>query len=304
MKFCSEKSRHASRAPSNEPNCFGTRSNEPFFASSYGNVPSIQKKISESDSFKNNEKLMRIYAKIKQTEQYKFMIKGFEGEKSHLDLHLSVEKLNKENAKTSYKDDLVRIRFNETYIEKASDISIVRTFHHELQHAIKNLHLKRSNNRPSADDYPGIYDYYRRFVTEPKAAGKDRRDWHHNLMAAHSRPEIIRGMKQFDTDDKGIKKDRSGKVYVSALKKEVAYTDNEFYKAMSWAGLRLEHHEEGKPKIKTEAWKKFEKENPDKAFLYRAIIQKESNLYKKKTKTIPLDLPVIDVIGKRDSIPK
>ena len=289
MKFAPQIQKKTTSSSKNSQSFFGRNiKNEPFFRPSHLNSPAIQMEKDETKSFTENEKLMKVYSKVKESKQFKTMTKGFEGGKSHLDLELTaVENIEGAAADTSLKNNKVTIRFSNSYVKRASEISIARTIHHELHHAIHNLHLKRADSKVSPENYPGIYDYYTRFHEKG-------RDWNHNLMAAHSRGDIIEGIKQFDTDEEGVKKDRSGSIYVSSLKKTMKYSDSEFYEAMSWKGLTHEQSNKDDEKaIKTEAWKIFEKDNPEKAAMYQAIFRNEASLFKEKV----IELPPIEIKG-------
>ena len=67
---------------------FSRKNSEPFIKPSHVKPPVIQMGIDKSEKFSLNEKLMRVYSKVKNTEQFKTMVKGFNESKSHLDLEI------------------------------------------------------------------------------------------------------------------------------------------------------------------------------------------------------------------------
>lgn len=236
----------------------------------------LQRQVEEADGFKSNEKLNKVFSKVKTTSTYHNLTKGYQGEDSRLDLEFDVvDQIKNVSGRTRKRNGKILIEISEAYIKKASDISIARTIYHELIHARHRFQIKNADNKLSPDNYPGLFDYYRRFHTEQD------RDWKHNLMAAHARLEIIQGLKEYDSEEWGNNINRQGNIYVDKLGKSVAYSEEDFYEAMSWKGLTIEKKQhKDDPNVKTEAWKIFESQNPEKAILYQAIFQQEANLYK------------------------
>ncbi len=215
------------------------------------------REIIPSDAFKNNTKVSAIFRKLSKTDILSNITKNFMGERPVVHLMLDVKSLGASpNAYTSPPNlsgnpHAVGITFNSDYIDKASDISVARTFLHESIHAEMFRKIESGDGTVNINDFPGIFDYYSRY-------GSDG-DWQHNQMAEHYVNTISDGLKQFDKEN-GIT-DRSGSVTIDG--KEVNYSSEQFYKGMSYGGLHG-----------TEAWEDLSKSDQK---LYSKIISNEAN---------------------------
>ena len=120
--------------------------------------------------------------------------------------------------------------------EIAGDLTFVfSSVLHEAFHA-KYYDIKQYEN--GLENYPGYQDF---IMNRPQDGGQ------HNQMAAFDRNILIEGMKEFDKQTGNSHSD-------------------EWYEAVSWAGLR-----------KTRAWSDFSKKNPELAQKYVKIISAEIN---------------------------
>ena len=224
-----------------------------------------------SGTFKNNTKASGIYDKLTNTATFSNITNRFEGSKPIFHLYLDVENLGSgANAQTSPSTlskypFSVSITMDTDYLSKASDISIARTFLHESLHARLFEQIQSVGGKISMKSFPGIYDYYSRHKDSTMG-------WQHELMAEHLRTEIISGLIEFDALNNVT--DRSGSILVND--NVIDYTSDEFYVAMSWAGL----HD-------TTAWNNLD---DDKRALYTSIINNEANA---NTNSTPVTLPEI-----------
>lgn len=110
-----------------------------------------------------------------------------------------------------------------------SILGLARTFTHEVIHAEMYRKVRSVNNNISINDFPGIYDYYRRYL----------KNWQHQQMAQHYIATIADILQTFD----GNKNTR------------------QYYEDISWVGLyRLRDKNNPGPDsnpnyIYSEAWK-------------------------------------------------
>lgn len=171
-----------------------------------------------------------IFEKMKMlSADFKSSIQKFDGDfpVAHLKFSLAELDSNK-NAKTfAPYNYVIEIKINKLYLNNRPNLDIARTFAHEIIHAElyrKMLSLAQNGKLPGSnssqevqvkyiesmrDDFPGLYDYY-------QARNPDKtKDWEHNMMGEHYRDAIIDVLKKYDPNQ-----------------------TNEFYDALSWAGLK------------------------------------------------------------------
>ncbi|RAV27410.1 hypothetical protein DN748_18775, partial [Sinomicrobium soli] len=134
-------------------------------------------------------------------------IKKFDGEfpVAHLKLSLSNSLPNSTNAETSNSGALhIEITLNGNTLPNRTVLGLARTLVHETIHAEMFRKLRSVGYSVSIDDFPGIYDYYRRHG-----------NWQHEQMAAHYRQTIVDILKEFDNTQH----------------------TNQFYNDLAWEGL-------------------------------------------------------------------
>ncbi|WP_318311119.1 hypothetical protein [Flagellimonas crocea] len=84
----------------------------------------------------------------------------------------------------------IEIRINGNIQNQRTVLGLARTFAHETIHAELYRKVRSVGGMVSIDDFPGIYDYYRRYV----------KDWQHQQMAAHYRSAIVDILKEMDSN--------------------------------------------------------------------------------------------------------
>ncbi len=238
-----------------------TQSNKDFVVSiidgiEFGTVNSYKEfsvllnayKIILDPSFQNNPCLKGVYTNLGGSTTFQKYLKAFDGKFSVANLKLSVGvDLNflDVNALTYQPVNyLIQIKFNPNKLKRPS-LDIARTFIHELIHAEiyrKLLSVAGEPNIPWTVDFinslknnfPGLYDYYSRYILNVPA-NQQITDEQHELMAAHYRHIIIQTMKDFDN------------------------TQNDaVYTALSWTGLMgtgVLNSLTGLPQYPTVSWK-------------------------------------------------
>lgn len=177
-------------------------------------------RVKPTTRFKNNILVNCIYNKAKKSANFNQYLKNFDGRFSTAHLLFDLKSLPSiHNAETETPIGYwIKININSNNLDRPT-LDIARTFMHEIIHAemfrlllslaptsngeIDVVQLKAMLN---SKDYPGIYDYYRRFGVN---------DMQHEQMAAHFRGIIKNFLKQIDN----------------------SITDSQA-EAMAWAGLQ------------------------------------------------------------------
>ncbi|WP_194851407.1 hypothetical protein [Nonlabens antarcticus] len=160
-------------------------------------------------SFKNT-KAECVYNKLNQlSSNFKSSIKNFDREFTVADLALTVDYglTNIQGGVTNNShNDRIIIKINGNLLENRTALGIARTLAHEVIHAELYRKVRSVGGSVSINNFPGIYDYYRRHV----------KNWQHEQMAAHYRATISKILKEFDGNDA---------------------TDSQFYDDFTWEGL-------------------------------------------------------------------
>ena len=149
-----------------------------------------------------------VYDILKNTSGgFKKMIKKFDGEfpVSHLKFTMTNDLSDDINAVISNSGQyIIEIKINANTIEKRTLIGLSRTFAHEMIHAELYRKIRSVGSKVSINDFPGIYDYYRR-----------HKDWQHEQMAAHYIDVISDIISEFDNNNH----------------------NRQFYEDIAWEGL-------------------------------------------------------------------
>ena len=150
-----------------------------------------------------------VYDKLKELSTgFKNAIQKFDGEfpVAHLKFSIDNNLPNSTNAVTNNSGEhLIEISFNGNTMNQRTILGLVRTFAHETIHAELFRKVRSVNSQISINDFPGIYDYYRRYI----------KNWQHEQMAAHYRETIADILKEFDGNQHS----------------------NQFYMDLAWEGL-------------------------------------------------------------------
>lgn len=147
---------------------------------------------------------MGVYSQAGETEAYNEILSNFDEEFSvaHLKLSASDTLRDLSNAITIPPNNyIIEVVFNTNNLNRPS-LDVARTLIHELIHAemfrklmsliqepnLDNVTRQELTNLLSNGDFPGIYDYYRRYTT----------NWSHQQMANHYRQTIADMLQEFD----------------------------------------------------------------------------------------------------------
>ena len=185
---------------------------DPNFNSHGHSMPDIDTHVEEiilDDNFLNT-KADCIYNKLNGLSQsFKDMIKKFDGEfpVAHLKYSIDFNMPDTTNAVTNNSGTyLIEIRINGNTLANRTAIGLARTFAHETIHAELYRKVRSVGGTVSINNFPGIYDYYRRYV----------KNWQHEQMAGHYRETIVDIIKEFDNNQ----------------------NSDQFYNDLAWEGLQ------------------------------------------------------------------
>ncbi len=174
-----------------------------------GEIPILKPDQILLDSSFVGTKAECVYEKLNSlSESFKDMIKKFDGEFPVAHLKFAIDNtLTTENAVTDNGGQyIIEIRLNGNTLEGRTVLGLARTFAHEIIHAELFRKVRSVGGSVSINDFPGIYDYYRRHV----------KVWQHEQMAGHYRETIVNILRQFDNQG----------------------NTNEFYDLLAWSGLQ------------------------------------------------------------------
>lgn len=135
-----------------------------------------------------------VYDKLEQLSGgFKNMIQKFDGEfpVAHLKYSIDNNLPNSISAVTNNSGQfLIEIKLNGNTLGQRTVLGLARTLAHETIHAELYRKVRSVNNQISINDFPGIYDYYRRHI----------RNWQHEQMAAHYRETIANIIQDYDNN--------------------------------------------------------------------------------------------------------
>ncbi|WP_156032988.1 hypothetical protein [Sediminibacter sp. Hel_I_10] len=220
--------------------------------------------ITETIEFQNQTCLKSIKDEVVSTGEMKKIAKKFQPTHPVLDLEwgmfTNTNWGNTGNTGLNANQDGAFINLNTESLSHVNNIVMVQTIAHELIHAELYRKLKElvddynlislSEYNALQDNFMGIADYTLRYgnVIFEETAGQiiawgldpDLSLAHHNQMAAFYRQSIIDAMKAYDLSE-GI----------------IRLNAEEFYEALSWAGLRITSDENGENSQYTDVWRNF-----------------------------------------------
>lgn len=188
-------------------------------------------------SFKDTPKAMCIYTKLSQTGIMSTYLNRFDADFTLKDLqwHVVTSLPNYVNGKTyANLDGFYKIEINGNTLFDRTNLEAAKTMMHELIHAELARKVHSVNSTVDPDDFPGIYDYYRRFI----------KNWEHQQMAGHFTGIIGEALWEFDNKQKNL----------------------QYYKDLAWGGLRrvLDHNNPGTNSnpnfVETAAWQSLSAE--------------------------------------------
>ena len=152
-----------------------------------------------------------VYTQLGKAPTFQNYLQNFDGNFSVANLRLNVGvnvNYPTANAVTSEPNNyLINIMFNPNNLNRPS-LDVARTFIHELIHAeiyrkllslagLPNIPWSASFINSIKNDYPGLYDYYLRYVYNIPV-GQQPTSAQHQLMAQHYRQIIIDVLMQYD----------------------------------------------------------------------------------------------------------
>lgn len=161
-------------------------------------------------SFTNEPCLKGVYDKMIQNSQTaNNYLNNFDSTMSVANLKFAGDSMlsSTTNAETSPPQNyLITITFNTNNLNRP-ELSIARTFIHELIHAEIFRKLLSISNHPSInltltqlyqnkENFPGLYDYYSRFILNSEQLSEPQ----HQMMAQHYREIISNALKEFDNN--------------------------------------------------------------------------------------------------------
>jgi len=184
-----------------------------------------EEEVCTSGAFDSNNCINSVWAKLKSTNAAFNILSNFENS-GWIELCLDTYQANTNNkGLTSKSGSVITIKLNENKLNR-SQLDIARTFLHELVHAELYRKVASVNNSISITNFPGIYDYYRRYI----------KNWQHQQMAGHYINSIAAGLALFDSNN---------------------HTES-FYKDIAWLGLwKIPDYNTTDPNdlIESDAWK-------------------------------------------------
>ncbi len=225
------------------------------------------KDVFPTKELKANKSVNTLLTLASKNSVFRNVMKSFYSNQNHVYIHLAQLKDKSGNpsgftntARTqSYtspnnpvgKYGIHRIIINSDILASDGTLKMDKTFVFRglLHEGIHARMYERHKQDGTFKGYPGHLD----FLTRGK-------EGHHNQMGAFNRQELIDGMKEFDTQLK-----KAGETVPS-------YHTEEWYDAMSWYGLR-----------RTQAWKDYQKNNPEKARNTMKLINEQIKRNKKAT---------------------
>ena len=185
--------------------------NEAFNSLNNNNEVDFENRVIIDATFRNNPCLNGVYTQLGSAPSFQNYLQNFDGNFSVANLQLSVgvsALYPTANAVTTEPQNyLIKIMFNPNNLSRPQ-LDVARTFIHELIHAEiyrKLLSIAGQPNIPWTrefinsikNDYPGLYDYYIRYIYNVPQ-GQQPSSAQHQLMAQHYRQVIIEVMQQFD----------------------------------------------------------------------------------------------------------
>ena len=210
------------------------------------------KDVIPTSALKANQSVNTFFSKVEKNHVFRNVLKRFYSNQSNIYIHLGeliehgetvgkhkvAQTQSAQNPKNPVgKYGIERIVINSAILDKEGAISGDLTFVfgvllHEAFHA-RMFDIRQDD--PTFNNYPG----YKDFLSRPQDG------WHHNQMGSYNRRDLVKGMKEFDS--------QMGTTH-----------SDEWYEAVSWGGMR-----------ETTSWKRFEKNNPEQAQRYMEIIKNE-----------------------------
>lgn len=174
-------------------------------------VPEPLLEVLPTPEFLANQKLKCIWEILnRDNTSFQRYLKQFDNDFSIIDLEFDISNSLPTNVNgrtdNSYSNKIL-ISINGSTLENRPVLGVARTLIHEAIHAELYRKVRSVNNQISINDFPGIYDYYRRYI----------KNWQHQQMAAHYIDLMGKMLKEFD----GSK------------------MSDQYYRDISWNGLYM-----------------------------------------------------------------
>lgn len=184
-----------------------------------------EESICETDAFKNNSCLSGVWAKFQQSNKaYKLVKKFIINKPQPIELCFDLVAnfapgMENVGGKTSSSEaGGVKVTFNQSNLAQYPELVVAQAMIHEVVHAEMFRKLIASGYQVSIEDFPGLFDYYSRFMPlldENGVKHYPNGTPQHNLMAAHYITIMAEALAEYDN-------------FIG--------TDDE-YKAIAWLGL-------------------------------------------------------------------
>lgn len=151
----------------------------------------------------DNSRVKAVYDKFLSMNLMENCIHDFLGKDSDLSLIWSVRQCGSKNGQcdaTQIENGIIIITIDSDYAKNATDIEIAKTLLHEALHAnmFNELYKIDKYDNITFDDYPGLKDYYTRYVNPN--GGELYRGAQHNIMATHCVDAMAECLQDFDNN--------------------------------------------------------------------------------------------------------
>ena len=163
--------------------------------------------ICETDAFKSNSCLSGVWTKLKQSNKaYKLVEKFTRDQPMPIDLcmdsktTLGTDKANVGGV-TYRENGSVKIDFNATLLSQHPELITAQSMIHEIIHAEMFRKIISAGGSVSINDFPGIYDYYSRYMPLRDKNGSihyPNGSPQHNLMSEHYITIIAEALMEYD----------------------------------------------------------------------------------------------------------
>ena len=169
-----------------------------------------------------------VYVELKKSGTFTKYAKRFDGTFPVSHLKFNIDNNLPKDINGTTEDDrklsVIVISINGITLHDKPSLGVAKTIMHETIHAEMYRKLKSVGYQLNPNDFPGIYDYYRRYVKQAQ----------HQQMAAHYVSTIAQALREYDSGKK----------------------PDQFYEDFAWDGL-IGYKDSSGNVIEFEAWKTY-----------------------------------------------